>query len=212
MKWIGVVACLLLTGCLAGGVRVDTPGALFHLLNHAAETSAAAQEAYGKALGETAVRVVREVPFETERPEPWARTQIADFAVARDKDAYLVRENAPAAPIFRPGSDGIPRIYQHGYMTVVVEGIAWDRMRFDLGGEPVPAAALEEYLARWHYDPVKRAMPASEGHIHSVTPRPDGFVVDFGSASPVAVLELVDLLQRSGIYRIHITADSLIGR
>lgn len=200
--WRGIAALVLIFA--ACGPQPQEPGdraALMALLGRAQAAHVTTLDAYGANLAATADQVIPELPFANNRPEPWARTDIADFGVARDAQSTLVRENMP-----RGAAIDVAGRFAHAGVLLDIRSLAWDRVLLDLNGGRVPDAALAAFAAGWQYDEARGDLTATPGHIHSLRPRARGLMVDFGTAPPEAFLGLIAILGENGVREITVSA------
>ena len=196
-----ILAATLLFGCAGPPPPPQDTAALTAVLTRAWEAQMAELRVYDAYLRQGAVTVIAEVPFETNRPEAYARFLIADFGVARDSISYLVRREMPPGPV--TAADGV---YLHTGVTITVEALDWDRTLLAFQAPEQPDEALRALLVGWQYDERSDSISQAPGHIHSVVPRAAGLAVDFGTAPPAAFLDLVEALAGAGVTRMRVNA------
>lgn len=207
MRLLAALAFAALSACAAPPAPAPEQGAsgdIGPVLARAQLLHAARLDAYAAALAQDRpVGLVRDLPFETTRPEPWARTVIYDFGVARDSVSNVVREDVPRGPVMP-----VEGRFVHAGVEIALGGIAWDHVLVRLGGAALPDAALAEFAAIWQDGASRAAPPRRPGLVHAIHPRRDGVLVDFGTAPPAAFLDLVERLGAAGISRVEVSAGS----
>ncbi|MGD1922637.1 MAG: hypothetical protein ACFB03_00410 [Paracoccaceae bacterium] len=147
--------------------------------------------------------VTAEVSIEVERDWRHATIYTADFVVRKTNDGSAgITEVVPARRVAFP-----PFSFVLNTATIHVEKLVWDRVRFSLPDGLPDLAALDPVLGSWHWDWETMDLPRSEGVIHSIC-RGDKWVeIDFGSAPPSAMYDVLDALVSTGVKEIRIDSD-----
>jgi hypothetical protein len=96
-----------------------------------------------------------------------------------------------------------PTILTHGNLVVHLEGMCWDDVIILFGGPPPDLAA---WFDLW-FDPEEKCWDTSaelSGRIHSLIAEDGKIFVDFGSASPEALFDLLLVLSGAGVSEVTI--------
>lgn len=100
-------------------------------------------------------------------------------------------------------------VYEFGSMKVEVGLVSWEAMRFDM--LPSPDGALvgfDEWFRNWMN--VDEVISSDSDHfgqmIHSVAVKNGQYDIDFGSATPEAFLEFLEVLQSNGVRLVRVTS------
>jgi hypothetical protein len=95
---------------------------------------------------------------------------------------------------------------EHGSASLSVRHMQWDDILIRHDVDEIPQARLEDWFERWFDPDDLRYEETAElaNNIHSLSVQPRLLSIDFGTAEPAALLDLLDLLRNAGASSINI--------
>jgi len=117
----------------------------------------------------------------------------ADF-VRNDNDPQVVELAPDTAPTFDPISE------QRETLQLTLKPFTWDNAHIEHDAAEIAAYELSEWFHRW-FDPADERHVANaqiSDVIHNATVQRTSVAVDFGTAQPAALWDLIEILKRAG--------------
>jgi hypothetical protein len=93
-------------------------------------------------------------------------------------------------------------------VSMDVESFCWDSVRIGHDLASLPEAALDWWFDRW-MDPEDTRGKPELGVIHSLSISTNVIGVDFGTAMPAALYELLHVLGEAGATRLRLSSDRI---
>jgi hypothetical protein len=154
--------------------------------------------------GEWSGQGATEAMFEVPEPDNlFRRLYRVDFALM-DDEQLITRELAPDSVLtFEPFTTKVRNVAAH------FERLEWNDVVLEFDGPEPEATALNRWFEHW-FDPDEVRADSDAGlcqSIHALFTRPGFLCVDFGTATPEAFWELLELVVLAGTSSVHVTCQ-----
>ncbi len=179
---------------------------LAHLAAAARETYVSFFAGMVEATVEPGVEGMSEVGVDLEDPDFVGGLYRFDLVLRLPDDRAVSLDFAMEVP---HGQDLPAFAEQVGALTLHVFRLRWDDVVVHHDLSDLPETALEGWFDRWFnvHEPEGEDDPFPSDRLHSASVAPGAVSVDFGTAPPAALVELVSLLEEAGAKAVQIDAS-----